>query len=113
MSKYHPSLGAKLKKENKLKVRYVTTFSFIFIFPLVPEEGLFSNRNIGQLVCIFLFYSFVYFLIALPLGSVYKCNVIVLIQVYNWEIRHYLLVCCCGLADILYTLCKTGNTQGM
>ena len=26
----------------------------------------------------------------------------VLIQVYNWEIRHHSLVCCCGLFDILY-----------
>ena len=25
-----------------------------------------------------------------------------LIQVYKWEIRHHSLVCCCGLADILY-----------
>ena len=29
---------------------------------------------------------------------------IVLIQVYNWEIRHHSLVCRCGLADILYIL---------
>ena len=36
---------------------------------LTPGEGLFSNRNIGQ-ICFniyFLFYSFVYFSIALPL----------------------------------------------
>ena len=26
-----------------------------------------------------------------------------LIQVYNWEIRHHSLVCRCGLADIFYT----------
>ena len=31
-------------------------------------------------------------------------RLIVLIQVYNWEIRHHSLVCCCGLADILYIL---------
>ena len=36
------------------------TFIFISIF-LAPEEGLSSNRNIGQ---------FVYFFIALPQGSV-------------------------------------------
>ena len=29
---------------------YDKGFSFIFIFLLVPEEGLFSNRNIGQFV---------------------------------------------------------------
>ena len=41
-------------------------FSFISIL-LAPEEGLFSNWNIGQFVYIyiFLFYSFVYFFIAL------------------------------------------------
>ena len=33
---------------------------------------------------------------------------IVLIQVYNWEIRHHSLVCRCGLADILY---MTGMTK--
>ena len=26
----------------------------------------------------------------------------VLIQIYNWEIRHHSTVCHCGLADILY-----------
>ena len=34
--------------------------------------------------------------------------VIVLIQVYNWEIQHHSLVCRCGLADILY---MTGMTR--
>ena len=29
---------------------------------------------------------------------------LVLILVYNWEIWHHSLVCCCGLADILYIL---------
>ena len=28
--------------------------------------------------------------------------IIVLIQVYDWEIRHHSTVCRCGLADILY-----------
>ena len=32
----------------------------------------------------------------------FSTSLIVLIQVYNWEIRHHSLVCCCGLADILY-----------
>ena len=60
----------------------------------------------------FFFYSFVYFFIALPEGSVrrfiffYKFNCTD-IQVYNWEIRHHLLVRCCGLADILYILEST------
>ena len=34
----------------------------------------------------------------------YFSTSIVTIQVYNWEIRHHSLVCCCGLADILYSL---------
>ena len=28
--------------------------------------------------------------------------IIVLIQVYDWEIRHQSMVCHCGIADILY-----------
>ena len=28
-------------------------------------------------------------------------SLIVLIEVYNWVIRHHSLVCCCGFADIL------------
>ena len=35
---------------------------------------------------------------------------IVLIQVYNWEIRHHSLVCCCGFADILNTVMATQTT---
>ena len=33
--------------------------------------------------------------------SYFSTSLIVLIQVYNWEIRHHSLVCCYGLADIL------------
>ena len=33
--------------------------------------------------------------------------VIVLIQLYNWEIRHHSFVCRCGLADILYIILFT------
>ena len=36
--------------------------------------------------------------------SYFSTSWIVLIQVYNWEIRHHSLVCCCGLADILYVI---------
>ena len=64
----------------------------------------------------FLFYSFAYFFIALPQGSVcrsyFSTGLIVLIQVYNWEIRHHSLVCCCGLADILYILLNDGTFSG-
>ena len=34
--------------------------------------------------------------------SYFSTSLIVLIQVYNWEIRHHSLFCCCGLVDILY-----------
>ena len=33
-------------------------------------------------------------------------TLILLIQVYNWEIRHHSLVCCCGFADVLNILEK-------
>ena len=36
--------------------------------------------------------------------SYFSTSIIVLIQVYNWEIRHHSLVCCCGFADILNIL---------
>ena len=34
----------------------------------------------------------------------FSTSLIVLIQVYNWEIQHHSLVCCCGFADILNIL---------
>ena len=34
--------------------------------------------------------------------SYFSTSLIVLIQVYKWEIGHHSLVCCCALADILY-----------
>ena len=37
-------------------------------------------------------------------SSLFHCVTDVLIQVYNWEIRHHSLVCCCGLPDILYII---------
>ena len=36
--------------------------------------------------------------------SYFSTGLIVLIQVYNSEIRHHSLVCYCGLADVLYTV---------
>ena len=38
----------------------------------------------------------------------FPTSLIVLIQVYNWEIRHHSLVCCCGFADILNIVENTG-----
>ena len=66
-----------------------------FVFKLKYWANLFKY--------IFLFYSFVYFFIALPF-HIFLHVVIVLIQVYSWEIRHPSLVCCCGLANFLYIL---------
>ena len=40
----------------------------------------------------------------------FSTSLIVLIQVYNWEIRHHSLVSCCGFADILNIM---GVTPGM
>ena len=40
----------------------------------------------------------------------FPTSLIVLIQVYNWEIRHHSLVCCCGFADILNIL-EAVNTR--
>ena len=34
--------------------------------------------------------------------SYFSTSLVVPIQVYNWEIRHHSLFCCCGLVDILY-----------
>ena len=34
--------------------------------------------------------------------SYFSASLIVLIQDVYWEIRHHSLLCCCGLADILY-----------
>ena len=43
--------------------------------------------------------------------SCFSTSLIVLIQVYDWEIRHHSLVCCCGLADILYIFeCVNNST---
>ena len=36
----------------------------------------------------------------------FSTSLIVLIQVYNWEIRHHSLVCRCGRADNLYILAR-------
>ena len=44
--------------------------------------------------------------ISLPF-HIFPQVVIVLIQVYNWEIRHHSFVCRCGLADILYIILFT------
>ena len=48
--------------------------------------------------------------------SYFSTSLIVLIQVYNWEVRHH-TVGCCGLADILYILessrhCPFRNHKG-
>ena len=50
---------------------------------------------------------FCYFFIALPFAVLNFLQVIiVLIQVYNWEIRHHSMVCHCALADILQHGCE-------
>ena len=41
----------------------------------------------------------------------FSTSLILLIQVYNWEIRHHSLVCCCGFADILNIISKVHRTK--
>ena len=67
-------------------------------------------------IYVYILYIYIFLLLLLLFTSSYSCckdqfvvsyfstSFIVLIQVYNWEIRHHSLVCCCGLADILYTV---------
>jgi len=75
---------------------------------LAPVEGLFSNRNIGQICLIYIFCFILLFTSSLPYRKdhsavLYFLQVIIVqIQVYNWEFRHHSTVCRCGLADILY-----------
>ena len=42
----------------------------------------------------------------------FSTSLIILIQVYNWDIRHHSLVCCCGFADILNIL-NSKMTEGL
>ena len=44
--------------------------------------------------------------------SYFSTSLNVLIQVYNWEIRHQSLVCCCELSEILYILKFASPTWG-
>ena len=62
-------------------------------------------------ICLNIYFSFIYlFTSSSPwlkdqfAVSYFATSLIVLIQVYNWEIRQHSLVCCCGLADIVYIL---------
>ena len=48
-------------------------------------------------------------MISLPFHDFHQV-IIVLIQVYSWEIRHHSLVCRCGLAEVLYF--GTKQTKG-
>ena len=82
--------------------------SVFFHFLLAPEEGLLAN--IGQFFKIYDFCFIFLFTSSSPCRkdrfavSYFSTSLIVLIQVYNWETRHHSLVCCCGLADIIYIL---------
>ena len=82
------------------------------ILPDISHIGMFRPQGFGFgqffKIYIVLFHPFVYFFIALiavrinlPFYIFLQVSVFVLIQVYNWEIRHHSLVCCCDFADIL------------
>ena len=80
-------------------------FSFFF-WPL--KKVCFQTEILANL------FKYIYFCGILLITSSSPCRkdqfavsyvskrLIALIQVYNREIRHHSLVCCCGLADILY-----------
>ena len=69
-----------------------------------------KNRNIGNLFKYILFCFILLFTSSSPCRKdefavlYFSTSLIVLIQVYNWEIRHHSLVCCRGFADILNIL---------
>ena len=77
----------------------------------LPNTGQFPLFN-SQFPIPFVKYTFVCFILLFTSSSpcrkdqfavsYFSTSLIVLIQVYNWEIRHHSLVCCCGLADIFY-----------
>ena len=48
------------------------------------------------------FHSFLLFLFCFVVFAVlyFSTSLIVLNQVYNWEIRHHSLICCCGFASL-------------
>ena len=72
------------------------------------------NKHKRDSIHIFFSYIFFCFVLLFPSSSpcrkdqfavsYFSTSLIVLIQVYNWEIRHPSLVCCCGLDLILCIL---------
>ena len=77
------------------------------------------NKRIKENLFKYIFFSFILlFTSSSPCRkdqsavSYFSTSLIVLIQVYNWEIRHHSLVCYCGLSDILHILEFTSPTWG-
>ena len=66
----------------------IQTFSFISIFLLAPEKGLFSNRNIGHFLEIYIFLFF-FFCLGTVCHFIFSTSLIVLIQVYNSLYTHW------------------------
>ena len=77
------------------------------------------NKRIKENLFKYIFFSFILlFTSSSPCRkdqfavSYFSTSLIVLSQVYNWEIRHHSLVCYCGLSDVLYILEFTSPTWG-
>ena len=83
----------------------MTGMTGMLVFKLKYWADLFNYILFVLLFCLLLHCLAVR--ISLPF-HIFLQVVIVLIQVYNWEIQHHSLVCRCGLADILY---MTGMTK--
>ena len=105
-------------KRKVCKTLYASLKSFVFKTKFVTHEKplytISPERWERPYIFINLFKYILYILFWL--GSVcrfiFSTSLIVLIQVYNWEIRHHSLVCCCGFTDILNILEPTYFSQG-
>ena len=99
--------------------RYVPSLNFKTHFFLHIEKrkpcpcGYFTIRYFFISVSLFKYIFFCFILLftsSLPCRKdqfailYFSTSLIVLIQVYNWEIWYHSLVCCCGFADILNIL---------
>ena len=107
--------------QNKTKLNYVIKFSliecslfitiYIYIFKQIAQYFGLKTNLLQGLKEIYIFFCFIlFFNSSSPCRkgqfavSYFSTSLIVLIQAYNWEIRHHSLVCCCGPADILFIL---------
>ena len=82
------------------------TFSFILIFLLAPDEGLFSNRNIGQ-ICLNIYFCFIIlFTSSSPSRFIFFYTLLLYWSRSTAGMGDTapLIGCRCGLANFLYIL---------